>query len=53
VCGWPGPKATLLHLWHPHRTDRSDRRDRVFVQTLASDHVEAVIGLRELAAGRS
>jgi glycosyltransferase involved in cell wall biosynthesis len=53
ACGWPGPKATILHLWHPHRVDRSDRRDRVFVQTLASDHVEAVIGLRELAAEQS
>jgi glycosyltransferase involved in cell wall biosynthesis len=54
-CGWPGPKATVLHLWHPVRADRSDRADRVFQQTQASDHVEAVLGLRQLRAelGRS
>ena len=49
-CGWPGPKATVLHLWHAERHDRTDRQDRVFVQTQASDHSEAVVGLRELAA---
>jgi hypothetical protein len=50
VCGWPGPRSTLLHLWHPVRTDRSDRADRIFKQTEASDHVEAVVGLREFLA---
>jgi len=54
-CGWPGPHATVLHLWHAVRADRSDRADRVFKQTESSDHVEAVLGLRELRAelGRS
>lgn len=49
-CGWPGPKATVVHLWHPERPDRGDTRDRVFLQTQASDHTEAAMGLRELAS---
>jgi glycosyltransferase involved in cell wall biosynthesis len=48
-CGWPGPAATLLHLWHPERLDRADRKDRLFRETEASSRVEAVVGLRELA----
>jgi glycosyltransferase involved in cell wall biosynthesis len=48
-CGWPGPAATVLHLWHPERLDRADRRDRLFRETQASSRVEAVVGLRELA----
>lgn len=49
-CGWPGPAATVIHLWHPLRTDRTADRTPVFRETQASDHVEAVVGLRELAA---
>jgi glycosyltransferase involved in cell wall biosynthesis len=49
-CGWPGPAATVLHLWHSERADRADRRDRLFLETEASSRVEAVVGLRELAA---
>jgi glycosyltransferase involved in cell wall biosynthesis len=52
-CGWPGPAATVVHLWHPERLDRADRRDRLFRDTQASSRVEAVIGLRELAAHAS
>jgi glycosyltransferase involved in cell wall biosynthesis len=52
-CGWPGPAATVLHLWHPERLDRADRRDRLFRETEASSRVEAVVGLRELAAQAS
>jgi glycosyltransferase involved in cell wall biosynthesis len=48
-CGWPGPAATVLHLWHPERVDRADRKDRLFRETQASSRVEAVVGLRELA----
>jgi glycosyltransferase involved in cell wall biosynthesis len=51
-CGWPGPAATVLHLWHPERADRTDRRGRLFLETQAGSHVEAVVGLRELAASR-
>jgi glycosyltransferase involved in cell wall biosynthesis len=47
-CGWPGPAATVLHLWHPERADRADRQDRLFRETQESSHVEAVVGLREL-----
>lgn len=50
-CGWPGPAATVIHLWHPLRADRTaDRRPRVFRETQVSAHVEAIDGLRELAA---
>lgn len=49
-CGWPGPAATLIHLWHPLRTDHAVNRSRVFRETQSSTHVEAVDGLRELAA---
>jgi glycosyltransferase involved in cell wall biosynthesis len=48
-CGWPGPAATVLHLWHPERADRADRQDRLFRETQASSRVDAVVGLRELA----
>jgi glycosyltransferase involved in cell wall biosynthesis len=49
-CGWPGPAATVLHLWHADRADRADRRERLFRETQASSRVEAVVGLRELSA---
>ena len=48
-CGWAGPKSTVIHLWHAQRTDWEADRARVFRETQASDHVEAVDGLRELA----
>jgi glycosyltransferase involved in cell wall biosynthesis len=48
-CGWPGPAATVLHLWHPERLDRADRQSRLFRETQAGSHIEAVLGLRELA----
>ncbi len=49
-CGWPGPASTVIHLWHPLREDKASGRTRVYRETLASDHVHAVEGLRELAA---
>ena len=48
-CGWPGPAATVLHLWHAERVDRADREGRLFLETQAGSHVQAVVGLRELA----
>jgi len=48
-CGWPGPAATVLHLWHPARSDKTPTVEPVFRQTERSTHVEALIGLRELA----
>lgn len=49
-CGFAGPRSTMLHLWHPVR--RAPERPTWFLlqETLASDHVEAPVGLRELAA---
>jgi GT2 family glycosyltransferase len=56
-CGWPGPDATLLHLWHPDGRDPEDpgflANEQLLRETLASDRVEAVVGLRELAAQES
>lgn len=48
-CGWPGPAATVLHLWHDERTDKSRDRTAIFRETQAGSHVDAVVGLRELA----
>jgi len=45
-CGWPGPRATLLHLWHPDRIRRSNMA--LLRETEAEDRFEAVEGLREL-----
>jgi glycosyltransferase involved in cell wall biosynthesis len=49
-CGWAGPASTVIHLWHPLRTDRSPGRSRLFRETLAGSHVRAAEGLEELAA---
>ena len=49
-CGWAGPASTLFHLWHPPRRERSIVETPLFRETEASDHVEAVVGLRELVA---
>jgi glycosyltransferase involved in cell wall biosynthesis len=49
-CAWPGPWATVLHLWHDKRSDHLERQNLVFEQTLKSDHFEAAQGLRELRA---
>jgi len=49
-CGWSGPASTVLHLWHVPRADRTDDRVPLFRETEAGTHVEAVVGLRELAA---
>ena len=47
-CGWPGPQATLLHLWHESR--KSVRPNAPLLEeTEQSDRIEAVEGLRELA----
>jgi glycosyltransferase involved in cell wall biosynthesis len=52
-CGWPGPASTVLHLWHPTRSERSRTHQPLFRETIASAHVEALIGLRELEAQAS
>lgn len=47
-CGWPGPQAALFHLWHESRKDTRSYK-QTLRETGASDRVEAVVGLRELA----
>jgi hypothetical protein len=41
-CGWPGPDASVLHLWHPYRKQP--------VRVPRSDAVEAANGLSQLAS---
>jgi glycosyltransferase involved in cell wall biosynthesis len=48
--GWPGPAATLVHLWHPVKKGTMPSNTPLVQATKASDHVEAVEGLRELAS---
>jgi glycosyltransferase involved in cell wall biosynthesis len=49
-CGWPGPQATLLHLWHPAKRATASRNTPLLRETEAGKRFEAVEGLRELAA---
>ena len=53
-CGWPGPSATVLHLWHPDGRDPDDpgflASEQLLRETRASERTEALEGLRELAA---
>ncbi len=48
-CGWPGPKATMLHLWHPEKRGTTPSNKHLVRATLAASHVRAENGLRELA----
>jgi glycosyltransferase involved in cell wall biosynthesis len=47
-CGWPGPRATMVHLWHPTRKATTSYLALVD-ETVATARLEAVEGLRELA----
>ncbi len=49
-CGWAGPGSTVMHVWHPPRSYRVEDRVPIFRSTEREDRVEAVEGLRELAA---
>jgi GT2 family glycosyltransferase len=48
-CGWPGPQATLLHLWHESRKGERPNAP-LLAETEQGDRIEAVEGLRELDA---
>lgn len=48
--GHAGPQATVLHLWHPRREWRDHPNSHLLDETERSDRIEAVEGLRELAA---
>jgi glycosyltransferase involved in cell wall biosynthesis len=52
-CGWPGPKATMLHLWHEPKLGLMPSNKQLVRDSLSDDHVEAIAGLRELAAQES
>jgi glycosyltransferase involved in cell wall biosynthesis len=47
-CGWPGPKATTLHLWHQSRKPEIRENDSLLAETKASMRIEAIEGFREL-----
>jgi glycosyltransferase involved in cell wall biosynthesis/GT2 family glycosyltransferase len=49
-CGHAGPRATLFHLWHPTRKEHGRPNWWLLQETERSDRLEAVEGLRELAA---
>lgn len=50
-CVWPGPRATVLHLWHVERTGTASRANAALLrETRGSDRTEAVEGLRQLIA---
>jgi GT2 family glycosyltransferase len=46
TCCWPGPSATMIHLWHLPRKARSNAA--LLAETHASSHIRATFGLREL-----
>jgi GT2 family glycosyltransferase len=48
-CGWPGPQATLLHLWHSAKKGTMPSNAPLVEETKAGTHVEALTGIRELA----
>jgi glycosyltransferase involved in cell wall biosynthesis len=49
-CGWPGPRATVLHLWHQERKGHQSSNAPLVDDTKQSDRIEAILGLRELSA---
>lgn len=50
VCAWPGPKATLIHLWHPAKKGTMRSNAPLVAETKDAMQVEALAGLRELEA---
>lgn len=49
-CGWPGPAASMLHLWHPPRKTASTRGRASVGAPISAVGVATPRGLRELAA---
>jgi GT2 family glycosyltransferase len=52
-CGHAGPDATLIHLWHESEVPVERQNWYLLQTTEQSDRIEAVEGLRELAAAGS
>jgi hypothetical protein len=48
-CGYAGPRSAMLHLWHPSQMTVSRPTWLLLEETKASDRIEAVEGVRELA----
>jgi GT2 family glycosyltransferase len=46
-CGYAGPHATLLHLWHESREEHDRNTWWLLQETLRSGRTEALVGLRE------
>jgi len=49
-CGWPGPDATMLHLWHPPMEGTAPSNAPLVDETKAAGRVRALNGLRQLEA---
>lgn len=47
-CGWPGPRTTMLHLWHAPRKGLTKSNTPLEEETRRSNRIEALEGLREL-----
>jgi glycosyltransferase involved in cell wall biosynthesis len=48
VCGWAGPRTTVVHLWHPSRA--SGRHNSAYEREMAATgRVEAEEGLRQVS----
>jgi GT2 family glycosyltransferase len=50
ICAWPGPRATLIHLWHPAKKGTMRSNAPLVTETKDATQIEAVSGLRELEA---
>jgi glycosyltransferase involved in cell wall biosynthesis len=50
TCVWPGPRATLVHLWHPAKKGTMRSNAPLVAETRAATEVQAANGLRELEA---
>lgn len=48
-CGYAGPRSAMLHLWHPSRMTKERSTWWLLQETVESDRIEAVEGVRELA----
>lgn len=52
-CGYAGPQSTLLHLWHESHEPAERPTWWLLQETIASDRIEAVEGIRELQAAEA
>jgi GT2 family glycosyltransferase len=52
-CGYAGPRSALLHLWHPSRIPAERATWWLLQETIASDRVEAIEGVRSLRPNTS